>query len=135
LTMLNSVFVCVLVASGRERLYTWSMVRGTIVLVIAVVILTPLAGTQGASWALLIGEGTTLALMMRNARKAIPLPSASILVRPLAGCALMIAVFWALGPINLIAACAAGIVAYAIPIVAGSAMTKEEFHFLRERFI
>ena len=135
LTVVNSFFVCLLVASGRERLYTWSMSVGTGILVLAAIVLTPLAGTIGSSWALIIGEGSTLVMMAANARLVTRLPSVSIAIRPLAACAVMAAAFLLISPAGVVLALLAGLVVYVATVVATAALSREEFRFLRERFV
>lgn len=133
LTMLNSVFVCLLVASGNEHRYTWSMTWGTCTLALAVIALTPLAGTIGSSWALVIGEGATLMLMIHNSRTVTQLPSAGFILRPLLGCVAMAFVYWILEPTHSLLALVAGLIVYGVVVIAASALSREEFRFLRER--
>ncbi len=133
LTVLNTVFVCALIGSKREQRYVNSMALGTGILVVAVMVLTPVFGTVGASAALLVGEAATLGLMMRQARAVTALPSAVVAVRPLAAFGVMAVLLWIIPSTAL--ACVAGTAAYIGVIAVSSALNGEEIRYLRERFI
>jgi len=135
LTVLNTLFVSTLIGSGRERLYSRAMMVGTGVLAVAVVVLTALFNTVGAAVALLVGEISTLVLMIRGARGVAVLPSIRVLVRPIVACAAMALTLWLLRSADQMIACVIALLVYGAFIVASASLSKEEFQYLRERFV
>jgi O-antigen/teichoic acid export membrane protein len=134
-TVLNSLFVCLLVGSGREKVYSRSMMIGTGILAIAAVVLTPLFGTAGTAVALVLGEFCTLVLMAHGALPSGVVPRGGTVVRPLVAALVMVAVVWLLKSLNPFAASGAGMVAYAVFSVAFPPMTGDEVRFLRDRIL
>ncbi len=67
LTLVNSVAVCLLLATGRERMYSRAMIVGSITLAAAMIALTPVWGTTGTALGAVGGELVTVALMLRGA--------------------------------------------------------------------
>jgi polysaccharide transporter, PST family len=87
LTLLNSVAVCVLIASGQERVYSKAMVFGSIILAAAMVALTPLWGVTGTAIGAVIGELATVSFMMYAAAREVTVFIPAAFVRPvLASC-------------------------------------------------
>ncbi|MEK9136181.1 MAG: oligosaccharide flippase family protein, partial [Bacteroidota bacterium] len=58
-TVLNSLFVCVLLGSGREKEYTKMLIWGSVVLCLAAIALTAVFGVAGAATAVVFGELVT----------------------------------------------------------------------------
>lgn len=135
LTVLNTLFLSTLVGAGRERAYSRSMMVGTGILAIAVVVLTSLFGAIGAAGALLIGEMSTLLLMVRAARAVTVLPALRVLIRPALAGATMACALWLLHSADQFLACGLAIIAYAAVIVGSATLSREEFRYLRERFV
>jgi polysaccharide transporter, PST family len=73
LTLVNSVFVCAMIGGRRERQYSRRMILGSIVLVVSVTVLTLAAGTPGTVAGVLVGEATTLGLMMSGLSRTLGL--------------------------------------------------------------
>ncbi|HXX63789.1 MAG TPA: oligosaccharide flippase family protein [Bacteroidota bacterium] len=82
ITILNSLLVCTLIAFGRSQTYSSIITRGAVCLCIAVIALTPVLGTQGATIGVLIGEGVTLWLLLRSVTTIVMLPHLRSLLRP-----------------------------------------------------
>jgi len=82
LTILNSLFVCTLIAFGKSQTYASIISRGAAALCIAVVALTPILGAQGATIGVLVGEGLTLWMLVRGATKLVLLPPARSILKP-----------------------------------------------------
>ncbi len=135
LTVVNSLFVCILVASGREKVYSRSMLIGTGVLALGAVVLTPLFGAAGAAWALVLGELCTVTLMIRGAQPSGVVPEGAAVVRPLLASLVMAGVAWLLQSMHPLLAAGAGLAAYAVVSVVLSPLTGDEVRFLRERLV
>ncbi len=135
LTVLNTVFVCALLSAGRERRYSRAMALGTGALAVVVVAMTAVFGAPGAAAGVVLGEGLTMLLMFLEARKVVPLPPATVLIRP-AFAVTAIGILWFLLP-----GLSAGVMLVlflAVIILAGpvtGAFEKEEIRFLRERLV
>jgi len=93
LTLLNSVFVCALVGGGKERDYSLRMMLGSAVLVIAVTVLTPLAGVAGAVAGVLVGEVSTLGLMIAATRSKLRIRIAPVQVDIVIGVMVLVVAF------------------------------------------
>jgi PST family polysaccharide transporter len=91
LTLLNSVAVCVLIASGRERVYSKAMVFGSIILAAAMVALTPLWGVTGTAIGAVVGELATVSFMMYAAAREVTVFTPAVFARPVlaASCAVL----------------------------------------------
>ena len=134
-TMMNSVFATVLIATGRERSFTRVMILGSIVTAMAIAILTGYLGTVGTALGVVLGEMTTTCLMTLRARRSIPFPFGRTLGSPL----------WALSAAGIVALC---MQSFAISLVLLCSLTTyiavllllkgvrgEEIRFLKERFV
>jgi PST family polysaccharide transporter len=135
LTVLNSVFVCTVLGGGHERQYVRIMVIGTAVLVVALLVLTPVAGSPGAALGVVISEATVVILMLREARTIADLPGLRVLLWPLIGTGVMVAAALALQPVSLPAGVAVGLLLYLAIVHLGGGVGREEFRYLRERFV
>jgi O-antigen/teichoic acid export membrane protein len=135
LTVLNSVFVCVLIGSGREKEYTRMVSWGSVVLCIAVVAGTALFGVHGAAYAVVLGELVTVTLMMRETRKAIAVSLTTILVRPLVAGACMIGTAFFFREMNPLLLTAISFLVFAFVIVLLKGFSARELRFLREKFV
>ena len=91
LTLLNSVAVCVLLASGQERNYSRAMVLGSTILAVAMLALTPLWGVTGTAIGAVIGELATVSFMIHAAAREVKAFTPAVFVRPVlaAACALL----------------------------------------------
>jgi O-antigen/teichoic acid export membrane protein len=67
LTLMSSIAVCTLLATRNEGAYVRSIIAGSAVLTIAVVILTPFWGVLGAAVGVTVGEGVSVFLLARQA--------------------------------------------------------------------
>lgn len=135
LTVLNSVFVCILIGSGREHRYSKMVAWGSIVLCIATVVGTKQFGALGAAFGVALGELMTVALMMGEARKVVQFSVMPILLRPLVAgaCAVVTAVMLQeLHTIAMTVTCIAVFVG--VDLLLGG-VTAKDIQFLREKFV
>jgi len=135
LTVLNSVFVCVLIGSGREKEYTRMATWGSMALCIAVIACTALFGVRGAAYAVVFGELLIVTLMMREARKVVAVSLTTILARPLVAGACMIGTALSFRELNSLALTAISLLVFAIVIVLLKGLSARELRFLREKFL
>lgn len=73
LTLVNSVFVCAMIGGRKERQYSRMMVLGSLFMVLAVTVLTAVAGTAGTVAGVLAGEALTAGLMIAGVRRTLAL--------------------------------------------------------------
>ena len=135
LTLVNSVAVCALLASGQERIYSRAMVRGSTILAVAMLALTPLWGVTGTAVGAVIGELTTLSFMIHAAAREVREFTPAVFVRPVlaAACALLpgLALMNLSAPLAAVAAASAVIVLLVLLRVFPVA----DILFLKERFL
>lgn len=135
LTVLNSVFISVLVASGNERRYTKMVVLGSIVLCVATIIGTALYGAVGSAWGVVFGELATVSLMGKETLKIVHLPLGSMLIRPIAAGACVGAVVVFLSGMNPLAVAVVAVLVFITFEIVLKGITLKEIRFLRERFV
>jgi O-antigen/teichoic acid export membrane protein len=135
LTLVNSVAVCLLLASARERIYSRAMVAGSLALAASMVALTPLWGPAGTALGAVIGEFVTVVLMMRSATREVRAFTRGVFIGPLiaAGCAIIPGV--ALVAWSPLAATAASMAAFGAAAFAMKVFSGEDLVYLRERFL
>jgi O-antigen/teichoic acid export membrane protein len=134
-TLLNSIYMATLIGAGREAVYTHNAAVGALLLVLMVVALTLLAGIEGAAFGVVAGEFLILALMMRATKLVLPLRLGTVVTRPMiAGIVMVLTAYFSreAGPP---AAGALACAAYVVSIIALKGFTRQEFRFLRERFV
>ncbi len=135
LTVLNSIFVCTVLGGAHERQYVRIMVIGAIALVVALVLLTLIAGGPGAALGVVFSEAVVVLLMLREARTIAELPGLRVLLWPLIGTGVMVATLLVLQPIGLAAGLIVGLLFYVLIVRYGGGVGREEFRYLRERFV
>jgi O-antigen/teichoic acid export membrane protein len=134
-TLLNSIFVCSLIAAGKEKEYTFALNVGSAVLVVAIVIGTMLAGVRGAAAGVVVGELCTMVLMMRAAHDVIPLPLKSMLIRPAVAAAGMAACAFIVSQHHTVVQALLSLIVFGALVVVLKVVGAEEVHFLRERVV
>ena len=135
LTAVNSVFVCILLASHREKEYTRTLVQGSIVLCIAVAAGAAWLGARGAAYGVVLGEMVTMGLMMKTSRKLLSVPLIRIVVRPLVAGGCMAAAAYVLRETGLVSVIAVSLLVFFIVQILVKGITTREIQFLRERFV
>lgn len=135
LTVLNSVFVCVLIGSGREKEYTRMVTWGSLALCIAVIAGTTLFGVHGAAYAVVLGELLIVTLMMREVRKVVAVSLTTVLARPLVAGACMIGTVLFFREMSPPALTAISLIVFAVVVVLLKSFSAGELRFLREKFV
>ena len=135
LTLVNSVAVCVLLASGRERLYTRAMIIGSLALAAAMVVLTPLWGTAGTALGAVLGELVTVLLMVRGASREVRVFTREALIRPLIASACAAVPGLALVSWSAPGAAAASVGAFVAATGAMKVFNAADVSYLKERFL
>lgn len=135
LTVMNSVFVCVLVASGNERRYTKMVMVGSAVLCATTVIGTVTFGAVGAAWGVVLGELTTTIILGREVLKVVRLPLMSILIRPIVAGVCMTGVVVLLLGMNSFVVVVIAVLVFVTIELGLKGITLKEIQFLRERFV
>ncbi len=135
LTLVNSVAVCLLLAAGKERVYSRAMIAGSAALAGAMLVFTPWWGPVGTALGAVLGELVTVILMIRHASQEAPAFTRATVLRPLiaAGGAALPAcaiVGW-----SAPAAAAAAIVVFVLLAAALKVFDGADRAYLMERFL
>lgn len=135
LTIVNSVAVCILMAAGKEQLYSRTMIAGSLVLAIAMVALTPVWGTVGTALGAVIGELATVLLMIRGAAGESKAFTRDAVLRPLivSACAAVpgvLLISW-----SAPAAAAAAFLTFGVAASVMNVFGAGDVAFLKERFL
>ena len=135
LTVVNSVFVCTLIGAGLERRFTRAIMIGTAILAVAVVGLTFVFGTVGGAVGVLVGEGSTLLLMIVEVTRITRLPPLPDMLRPFGATAAMAITGALLVNANHSLGIAASVVVFFLVAMLTGGIRKEEIRYLRERIV
>jgi O-antigen/teichoic acid export membrane protein len=135
LTVLNSIFVSILLGAGKTREYLTASFIGASCMAVLLLALTPLAGTIGAATAMGIGECTLLVLMARKAGKMGGLPPVAPFAPLLLSGAGMGLAAWGAGTGGPVIALLSGLGAYSVLLFVLRTFGRREIDFLRERFV
>ncbi len=135
LTVLNSVFVCILVGSGHEKEYTKTLTQGSIVVCLAVVGGTGWFGAEGAAAGVVLGELVTLGLMIRASTRLVSVPVTGTLARPLVAGGCMTASVFLFREAGLVPVIALSLAVFIAVQILLKGITMREIRFLRERFM
>lgn len=135
LTLINSLFVCVLLGAGRERDYTFALNIGSLMFVVGILFGTIVLGTRGAAIGVVVGEFCTVVLMWWQAKKAVVFPLWKAIVRPLiAGCVMVGAISLLREQSELLQA-VTSLAAFVVAVFVLRGIDEKEMRFLRERFV
>jgi len=132
LTIMNTVFVCVVVGSGQEREYSRIMTVGSTLMAALILLLTLTAGGVGAALGVVVGEAVIAFWMFLRARAVLPI------VEPwrAAGIVVLVAAAgpaaWLFSDVGVLPAVAAGLLLYGVGTLMLGGLTRAEVRFLRE---
>jgi O-antigen/teichoic acid export membrane protein len=135
LTVINSVFVALLIGSGAESVYTRMMILGSVCAGCAVVALAVLMGIRGAALGVVFGELLTLVLMAWQATKVLHIRFARAMVTPVLAGALMVTSALVLQSLGSALVTIASIAVFFAIIFSVRALTRDELQFLREKLL
>ncbi len=135
LTLVNSLFVCILFAAGRELAYTAAITIGSVVFVAAIVTGALLMGTEGAAVGVVIGELITVVMMARQARKTVDVFLWNAARGPIVAGVLMVGVVVLLQEQSVVIRSCAALAAFVAALFALKSVHANEIRFLRERFV
>jgi O-antigen/teichoic acid export membrane protein len=135
LTILNSVFVAILLGAGRTREYLNASFIGASSMAVLLLVLAPMAGAIGAATAMGIGEGILLVLMGHRAGKTKGLPPITPFAPLLLSGAGMGLAAWGAGTGGSVIALISGLGAYTVLLFVLRAFGRREIDFLRERLV
>jgi O-antigen/teichoic acid export membrane protein len=134
-TMLNSLFVCTLMAFARTKEYAMVVGAGAIVIFTAVLLLTALAGTSGAAWGVILGESLILLMLIRTTARVTKIPAdPGLLKAGIAGALMATAAVLMEGVHPLVVLIAANAV-YLGVLAATGGIPHAEIRFLKERLV
>ncbi|MEW6512321.1 MAG: oligosaccharide flippase family protein [Bacteroidota bacterium] len=143
-TMLNSLFVCTLMAFARTTDYAIVVGGGALLICVGVFAFTWLLGTPGAAIGIAVGETVILLFLIRKSMVVTDIPSWTTLLKPVVATAVMALTGWALmnqtrfigwGLIYqtpIIALCISAVI-YILALTLMGGIPREEFRYLKER--
>jgi O-antigen/teichoic acid export membrane protein len=134
MTILNSVFVSILLGEGRTKSYLSISFAGAAFMVALLLVLAPLAGPVGAAAAMAVGEAVLVLLVARSAA-ARGLPGLAGFIRLLVAGGGMVIAGWALSFAGPFVSTIAAMAAYLLLLFLLRAFVGDEIAFLRERFV
>jgi O-antigen/teichoic acid export membrane protein len=134
-SVLNTVFMCAMIAENQERRYVQTLSRATILLVVACVILSLATGVVGTASSLAMGEGVLTMLLFIREGKRIISDIVKLLVPSLVAGLLMFGVMIQFLSMSLWAALFAGPIVFVLALLLLRGVSREDLMFLRERFV
>lgn len=135
LTVLNTVLVCALIGSGREKAYTLAVTVGSAASVVAIVLGTLLFGMRGTAWGIVAGELLTVVLMVHAVRRVIGGAIVRALLPPSAAAVAMTVGLVLLPAQHVALECVAAIVLFGVFALVFRVIEKEELQLLRGRLV
>ncbi len=134
-SVVNTVFMCVMIAENREREYVRIMAIATALLVMLCMGLSTAYGVLGAALAVAVGEGLlTFWLFVTQRARVFDLTARLVIPAAISGTA-MLAVLMVLRQASIVGALVTGFVVFCVALVVLRGFSKEEIQFLRERFV
>jgi len=133
-TTLNTIFMCVLIADGREREFARIMTVGTVVLLALCVVLTSALGITGTSLSLAVGEGIMTLLLVMKVRETRLLGFLRNSLPALSAGAIMVGTMLVLKGAGA-AVIPVAVLAFAGCLLAFGGLSGGDIRFLRERFV
>ncbi len=134
-TVINSLFAYLLIAVGKEKVYSSIVTNLSVLIVVGLVPLTYISKATGAATGLAIGEFCVMMLMYREAAKVAQLHFLSAALKPLCSSVVMAgAAYWML-QFGLIAAIISGVFVYGASILLTRGFSRDDLNYLKERFI
>ena len=134
-TVVNSLFAYLLIAVGKEKLYSSIVTNVSILIVIGLIPLTYVLKATGAATGLAIGEFCVMMLMYRETARVARLHFLSSTVKPLCSSLIMALVAHWMLQFGVIAAIGAGIVVYGGSLLLIKGVSTDDLNYLKERFI
>ncbi len=132
-TMLHTVFTSGLIAIGKEKLYTKTMVVSVLLYCCSVVVCTKLFGTIGAAAAMAGSEAVTLLLMWTQFHRFVKVEGSRYILRTLPAAVIMGVVVYMLPSVHLIASISTGGIVYCVMMFVTRAVKKSDIEELLDR--
>jgi O-antigen/teichoic acid export membrane protein len=144
-TMLNSLFVCTLMAFAKTKEYAIVVGGGAVLICVGVFAFTWLLGTAGAAIGIAVGETVILVFLIRKSMAVTKIPSMTTLVKPVIATVVMAATGWGLmgqtpsipgagwGLMNQTPAVIICLIVYVIAIALMRGIPRDEIRYLKER--
>lgn len=134
-SVMNTVFMSVMIADNREAEYLRIMAGGTAVLVVLCVILSFTYGLVGASAAVAIGEGSMTVLLLAKGKSNVFQKLWKLITPAIVSGVLMLGVLLLLNSWTMFLAAPVGLVVFGIALWLLKGISGEEILFLRGRFL
>lgn len=135
LTILNTVFVCTLIARGAERTYSRIVSRGSVILAVLVAGMTYVAGTVGTAWAVALTECVVVIWMGWEANKVTALPSPRIFSRLLPAIVVLFGTPFVSSGLGPLATSVLAVALFVVAAVLARALSREDLALLREKVL
>ncbi len=134
-TVVNSVFVALLIGSGAESVYTQMMILGSVSAALAVIVLAVVMGTEGAALGVVFGELLTLILMAWQSSRLHHLQLLRTMAAPLLAGLAMGASAMAFHSLGSAIVAIVSVAVFFVTIVGLRALTRAELLVLREKLL
>ena len=134
-SVINTVFMSMMIADNREAEYLRVMALGTAVLVVLCAILSVTNGIVGASAAVAIGEGTMTGILLAKEQAKIFQKLRGIFTPAIVAGMLMLGVLLLLNSWTMFVAVPIGLIIFASALWLFRGISIDEILFLRERFL
>lgn len=135
LTVINSVFVCSLLAAGKEKDYTKSLNAGSIIFVVGIFAGAMFIGSEGVAYGIVAGELCTVLLMMYRTKSVLDFHLWKPFFRPMIAAGLMIASIYVAQEQSVLVQSAVSLVVFAAVVTLSGGFEAKEIRFVRERFV
>jgi O-antigen/teichoic acid export membrane protein len=135
LTVVNSVFVALLIGSGAESVYTRMMILGSVCAGIAVIVLAVLMGKEGAALGVVFGELLTLILMAWQSSHLHRLHLARTMATPIVAGLAMGASAMAFHSLGSVIVAIVSVAVFIVITVGLRTLTRDELLLLREKLL
>ena len=135
ITMVNTLFVCTLVAFGKTRSYAAIVGSGAAILSALVICLAFFMGSIGAALGTLLGEGIILAMLARAAARMTRVPRWGAIFKPVVAGAAMAAAAWVMREIPPVGSLAISLVVFGAVLMLTDGLPRAELRYLRDRLV
>ncbi len=134
-SVVNTVFMSVMIAENREAEYLRIMAVGTGVLVVLCVILSFTHGLIGASAAVAVGEGTMTAILLTKGQSNVFRKLWKLIVPAMISGILMLGMLLLMNSWTMFVAAPVGLIIFSVALWLLKGISSEEILFLRGRFL
>jgi O-antigen/teichoic acid export membrane protein len=135
LTVLNTIFMCALLAMDREKDFVRATAVGTAILVVLCLLLPSLLGVTGTAVGLTLAEAAITVMLLMRVRQLVRLDYGRIFMPAAAAAAGMVATLILFQSVHPVLAVLAGTTVFVALGLLFGGLPKDDWRFLRERLV